>query len=81
VTGTDDQQPPMLRVVHGGEPTSEEIAALVVALESRRASPTGPAQRSAWSDRAGSLRRPLARGADAWRTSGRVPGVRTRAGT
>ena len=60
---------PALRIVRG-EPTDEEIAALVVAIgtlpqPSSRSQP----RHSAWSDRSALLRRPLHPGPTAWRTS------------
>jgi hypothetical protein len=72
-------QPPFLRVVHGGEPTAEELTALVVALSARGPADAPPA-RSLWADRSAALRRPLRAGPGAWRASGHAPGVRTRAG-
>ena len=60
---------PILRIVRG-EPTDEEVAALVVALGAlsgpERRTPTGG---SAWSDPASLLRRPIHPGPDAWRRS------------
>jgi hypothetical protein len=58
-----------------GDPTPEEIAALVAVLAARAAAnATGagdrPApRRSAWSDPPRRLRRPLPHGPGAWRTS------------
>jgi predicted DNA-binding transcriptional regulator YafY len=83
VTEPGDQPPPMLRVVHGGEPTPEELAALVATLGALAAA--GPGDDSAetrlqaWSARADALRRPLRPGPGAWRAAGRVAGTRTRA--
>lgn len=73
---------PVLRVVHGGEPTDDQLAALVTALAVvARASASEPAPaRSAWVDRAGAMRSPVRVGPGAWRSSGRTPGARTRAG-
>jgi Acyl-CoA carboxylase epsilon subunit len=74
---------PLLRLIRG-DATPEEIAA-VVALLTARASPveqpSAPA-RSAWADPAERVRGFVASrpGAGAWQRSGRVPGVRTRAG-
>ncbi|WP_184665947.1 acyl-CoA carboxylase subunit epsilon [Saccharothrix violaceirubra] len=56
-----------------GNPTSEELAALTVALlaavpSSSVGSP--PAGRSPWGNRATLVRRPLHPGPGAWRTSG-----------
>jgi hypothetical protein len=60
-----------LQVVHG-DPTPEEIAALVAVLTARaRAAtePEPPRRRSAWSDPARRLRQPLPHGPGAWRTA------------
>jgi hypothetical protein len=63
---------PLLRVVRG-EPTPEELAALVAVLGARNAGGAQPpaATRSAWSDPAGQVRRPLAHGPGRWTRSGR----------
>jgi hypothetical protein len=62
---------PFLQVVRG-DPTPEEIAALVAVLTARAraaaAPPTRPA-RSAWSDPSRRLRPALAHGPGAWRAS------------
>jgi len=71
--GREEPPRPVLRVVRGN-PTPEEIAALVAALTARvdaarrRAPAGGPP--SAWADRARGLRTTLPRGPDAWRASG-----------
>jgi hypothetical protein len=74
---------PLLRVVRG-EPTAEELAAVVavLAVRSRPAAVAGPEPPAAggWADRTAALRRPLAPGPGAWRVAGRTPGVRTGAG-
>jgi hypothetical protein len=64
---------PVLRVVRGN-PTPEELAALVTVLAAAGTSggdagppPTVPG--SAWRSRAGSVRQPLPHGPDAWRAS------------
>jgi len=70
------ETPPSLRVVRG-EPTAEELAALVVVLTARAAAAEPPARpQPAWADPAGRLpvrRRPLPgpprRGPDSWRRS------------
>jgi hypothetical protein len=66
---------PYLRVVRG-DPTAEEIAALVAVLTAR-ARATGSAsperRRSAWADPSRRLRRPLPHGPGAWRSSA-LPG-------
>jgi hypothetical protein len=61
---------PRLRVVGGGEPTPQELAALVVALASRAATTQASPARSAWADRAALMRRPHRHGRDVWRHSG-----------
>ncbi|MFL6138175.1 MAG: acyl-CoA carboxylase subunit epsilon [Frankiaceae bacterium] len=82
----DEAERPLLRVVKG-DPTPEELAALVAALvatSAARGTATGgpPAAQppSAWADPAGAVRSPLTVGPGAWARSGREPGVRTRAG-
>jgi hypothetical protein len=57
---------PRLRVIAGGEPTDEEIAALVAVLAARPAAAEAQPQ---------PLRRPL----PAWVASGLVKGTRTKA--
>jgi Acyl-CoA carboxylase epsilon subunit len=71
---------PLLRVVKG-DPTPEELAALVAVVAARAAASAEPppAAPSGWADRAAAVRRPLAVGPGAWARSGRTPGVRTRA--
>jgi hypothetical protein len=61
---------PFLRIVRG-EPTAQELAALVAVLAARAAagSAAGPRPRSVWADPAGRLRVPLAPGPSAWRRS------------
>jgi hypothetical protein len=58
---------PVLRVVRG-EPTAEELAALVAVLAGRAASvaSAGPRPRSAWNAPAALVRRPVAPGPDGW---------------
>lgn len=62
----DEPARPMLRVIAGGEPSDEELAALVAVLSAR---PAGSAPEPA------PLRRPL----PAWVASGLVKGTRTKA--
>ena len=58
---------PLLRVIRGGEPTAEELAALVAAITTATATAESePPRRSRWNDRAGHLRRPLHPGPGAW---------------
>ncbi len=74
------EEPRLLRVVRG-EPTPEEIAAVVAVLTSYAAAEE-PAARSVvavWSDKRSALRRPLVAGPGAWQASGWTKGVRTRA--
>ncbi len=65
---------PVLRVVRG-DPTPEELAALLAVVGARgsAAAPPPPPPRSLWSARGRSLRRPLPHGPGAWRSSG-LPG-------
>ena len=63
-----DEQP-LLRVVRG-EPTAEELAALVAVVTARSAASPEAAPRSAWTDRALLVRRCPAPGPGAWRTGG-----------
>lgn len=69
MTAAEDR-PPLLRVVRGGEPTDEELAALVAAVATA-ATDTGGQQPTAsrWAARADRLRRPLHPGPGAWRAS------------
>jgi acyl-CoA carboxylase epsilon subunit-like protein len=67
VTGPDDPAPPALRVVRGGEPSDEELAALVAVI-SARGRADGPAEEQ-------SLRQPLS----PWVASGLIKGTRTKA--
>jgi hypothetical protein len=62
---------PELRVVRG-EPTDEELAALVAVMSTLTAEPPRkPARpRSAWSDRRVLVRAALTHGPGAWRASG-----------
>jgi acyl-CoA carboxylase epsilon subunit len=62
----------MLRVV-SGQPTPEELAALVVVLSAQppAPAPAAPTRPSGWADRAAAIRAPLAPGPGAWRASGR----------
>jgi hypothetical protein len=61
---------PVLRIVRG-EPTDEELAALVAVVSTLGTAPETPAPtRSAWSDRRVLVRAPLAHGPGAWRASG-----------
>ena len=65
---------PLLRVVRGN-PSAEELAALiaVVAVRASGAAAPEPAPPSRWASRAAGLRRPLSPGPGAWRASG-LPG-------
>ena len=72
---TDDEQagqqsPPMLRVVRG-DPTPEELAAVVAVLAAAGSStPSTPEPRGQWRSRGRNVRPSLSRGHDAWRSSG-----------
>jgi len=70
---TDDTgtSAPVLRVVGGGEPSPEELAALVVALGALAPPPPSAAPRSGWGDRRQLLRKPLAHGPGRWTASTR----------
>ncbi|MBO0829632.1 MAG: acyl-CoA carboxylase subunit epsilon [Streptosporangiales bacterium] len=62
---------PLLRVVRG-DPSPEELAALVTVVAARRAAGEPPRPpRSRWADPAARMRHRLAHGRDAWRTSTR----------
>jgi hypothetical protein len=78
----DANQParPLLRVVRG-DPSPEEIAALVAVLAARSGGGAGeqPAQPSAWSRPSFAHSRPLSVGPGAWRLSATDAGARTRA--
>jgi len=71
----DVAQRPLLRVVRGN-PSPEELAALlaVVSARSTVAAAPEPAPPSRWASRAAGLRRPLSPGPGAWRASG-LPGA------
>ncbi|HEU5033728.1 MAG TPA: acyl-CoA carboxylase epsilon subunit [Mycobacteriales bacterium] len=67
---------PALRIVHGGEPTPAETAALVAAVAARAAAaaaPTAAPPRSAagWAARGAALRHPPTPGPGAWVASAR----------
>jgi hypothetical protein len=73
-TVSDEEQPkrPLLRVVRG-TPDDAELVALTAVVLSAVSAPkaeSAPQQSSAWADRASALRRTLAHGPGAWRTSG-----------
>jgi hypothetical protein len=72
--GTPEAPRPLLRVVRG-EPTPEQVAALVAVVTARasggvEAEPVAP---SRWASRAAALRQPLPHGPGAWRASA-LPG-------
>ena len=68
--GPDGPGRPVLRVVRG-EPSAEELAALVTVLAARAAAPRPPDRhRSLWRDRSRNIRPPLGAGPGAWRASG-----------
>jgi hypothetical protein len=63
---------PFLQIVRG-EPTAEEITALIAVLRARARAAGGAGRAakrpSAWADRSRLVRRPLAPGPGAWRSS------------
>jgi len=66
-------EPPFLRVVKG-EPTDEELAALVTVLAAGQPAPSGhgqdaPVRRSPWSAPVRTMRGPHRRGPGQWRLS------------
>ncbi|MBV9484717.1 MAG: acyl-CoA carboxylase subunit epsilon [Frankiaceae bacterium] len=65
MAGDETTAPPVLRVIKGGEPSDEELAALVAVLSARGGEPA-PERR---------LREPLS----PWVASGLVKGTRTKA--
>ena len=66
-----DEQP-LLRVVRvvRGEPTADELAALVAVVTARSSAPPKTTPRSAWTDRARLVRSRPSPGPGAWRASG-----------
>jgi hypothetical protein len=70
---------PLLRVVRG-DPTPEELAALIAVLSVRGgAAPAPEPVRSSWGRPGSGLRGTLPNHPGAWRASGFAQGVRTRA--
>jgi hypothetical protein len=71
----DEAPKPVLRVVRG-EPTAEELAALVTVLAARSTAAAAAGRRahaearSLWRDRSRNVRPPLSAGPGAWRASG-----------
>ncbi len=67
-----DSEEPAFAVVKG-QPTDEELAALVtvLALSRRRSEPEPPTRPSGWSAYWRSVRAPISPGPHAWRMSGR----------
>jgi len=65
-----DATRPVLRVVRG-EPSADELAALVAVLATRGASPaaSAPPRRTAWNDPARLVREPVRPGPGGWRAS------------
>jgi hypothetical protein len=65
------ETPPVLRVVRG-EPTAEELAALVTVLGARAAGDggQGASRRTAWNDPSRLVRTAVHVGPGGWRTSG-----------
>ncbi|MQA82838.1 MAG: acyl-CoA carboxylase subunit epsilon [Streptosporangiales bacterium] len=60
---------PVLRVVRG-DPSPEELVALVAVVTARSAPSAAPVRRSAWRDSGRGTRGPLPHGPGAWRRSG-----------
>ncbi len=71
---------PVLRIVRG-EPSAEEVAALVAVLSARAGSAAAAPEppRSAWGRPGSALRGTVPTHPSAWRESGFTQGVRTRA--
>jgi hypothetical protein len=69
-TGDAASAVPLLRVVKG-DPTPEELAALVAVIAARGGGDTdaAPEPTSAWRDRSRYVRRPMTPGPNAWRAS------------
>jgi len=66
-----DEPAPEIEVVKG-DPTPEELAALVAVVAARRAAPTDESERpSTWAAYWRSVRTPLRHGATGWRDSTR----------
>ena len=72
VRDVDDGGRPLLRVV-SGEPSAEELAALVAVVTARAAAAPEQAarRRSAWNDPERLVRRPVAAGPGGWAASAR----------
>ncbi len=72
MTGADTDDQPVFSVVKG-QPTDEELAALIVVFSSTRTTSgsAGAARSSGWSSYWRSVRRPFQPGPDAWRLSSR----------
>lgn len=70
--GDTDEARPVLRIVKG-DPSAEEVAALVTVVAARTAGGTetesAPKTRSRWGDPAYAIRPVLSPGADGWRRS------------
>ena len=70
----DEQRRPILRVVRG-DPTEEEIAALITVIAARARQRAAARRRhqkvpgSAWTDRSRLVRQPVPAGPGAWRAS------------
>jgi hypothetical protein len=78
-SGAGELQRPLLRIVKG-DPTPEELAALIAVLSARGGTESAPEpQRSPWARPGSGLRTAVPTYAGAWRESGFAQGVRTRA--
>ena len=80
--GAPEPVRPLLRVVRG-EPTPDELAALVAVVAAAAGGSDEPPPRprhGRWSDPAAGLRTAVVVGPGAWQATARVPGVMTGAG-
>ncbi len=69
MTTDEDSRRPLLRVV-SGDPSAEDLAALVAVLSTRAAAaPADPAGRSTWNDPSRLVRQPHVPGPGRWRES------------
>jgi len=64
----DESPRPLLRVV-SGDPSAEELAALVAVLSTRSTAPADPPRRSTWNDPSRLVRPPHTHGPGRWRES------------
>jgi hypothetical protein len=78
--GDTEPRRPLLRIVKG-DPTPEEVAALVAVLTARAAAAVEPPEpkQSVWTHRRAQLSKPVFVGPGEWRRSGFDKGTRTKA--